>query len=89
MRIIIDTDREQIIVPDTFYQTIDKKNDVLKKAGVTDKKIDYEEYVRENFEKAMEGPWIRKSDLAKKKQYGNKSYTTGNRLVPQIVCGVS
>ena len=67
MRIIIDTDREQIIVPDTFYKAIDKKNDVLKQAGVTDKKIEYEDYVRECFEKAMEGPWIRKSDLAKKR----------------------
>ncbi len=67
MRIIIDTEREQIIVPDTFYQTIDKKNEVLKKAGVTDKKIEYEDYVRESFEKAMETPWIRKSDLAKKR----------------------
>ena len=44
MRIIIDTEREQIIVPDTFYQSIDKKNEVLKKAGVTDKKIEKGEY---------------------------------------------
>ena len=67
MRIIIDTDREQIIVPDTFYKSIDKKNEVLKQAGVTDKKIEYEEYVRECFERAMEAPWVRKSDLAKKR----------------------
>ena len=38
MRIIIDTEREQIIVPDTFYQTIDKKNELLEKIGVKDKK---------------------------------------------------
>ena len=41
MRIIIDTEREEIIVPDTFYNQIDKKNEVLKKAGITEKKIDY------------------------------------------------
>ena len=27
MRIIIDTDKEAIIVPDTYYQQIDKKNE--------------------------------------------------------------
>ena len=67
MRIIIDTDKEQIIVPDTFYKTIDKKNDVLKQAGVTNKKIEYIDYVKECFNKAVENPWIRKSDLSTKK----------------------
>ena len=68
MRIIIDTDKEQIIVPDTFYKTIDKKHDVLKQAGVTDKKIEYIDYVKECFNKAVENPWIRKSDLSTKKK---------------------
>jgi len=69
MRVIIDTEKEQIIVPDTFYKTIDKKNEVLKQAGITDKKIEYVDYVKECFAKAVENPWIRKSDLstAKKK----------------------
>ena len=65
MRVIIDTEKEQIIVPDTFYKTIDKKNEVLAKAGA-EIKIDYEEYVKKAFENAMKNPWIRKSDLPKK-----------------------
>ena len=69
MRVIIDTEKEQIIVPDTFYKTIDRKNEVLKQADITDKKIEYVDYVKECFAKAVENPWIRKSDLstAKKK----------------------
>lgn len=67
MRIIIDTDKEQIIVPDTFYKTIDKKNDVLKQAGITDKRIEYVDYVKDCFEKAVANPWVRKSDLSKKR----------------------
>lgn len=66
MRIIIDTEKEQIIVPDTFYKEIDKKNDVLKKAGITDKKIEYVDYVKDCFAKAVDKPWIRKSDLKRK-----------------------
>ena len=66
MRIIIDTEREEIIVPDTFYAQIDKKNEVLAKAGVTDTKIEYIDYVKKCFETAVERPWIRKSDLKRK-----------------------
>ena len=65
MRVVIDTEREQIIVPDTFYRTIDKKNEVLEKAGA-DIKIDYVDYVKNAFENAVQKPWIRKSDLPKK-----------------------
>lgn len=81
MRIIIDTDTEQIIVPDTFYKTIDKKNELLKKVGVEDKTIDYKEYVKESFTKAVEKPWIRKSDLAKKKQYGKANHTRRDNTI--------
>ena len=68
MRVIIDTEKEQIIVPDTFYKTIDRKNEVLKQAGITDKKIEYVDYVKECFAKAVENPWIRKSDLSTTKK---------------------
>ena len=68
MRVIIDTEKEQIIVPDTFYKTIDRKNEVLKQAGITDKKIEYVDYVKECFAKAVENPWIRKSDLSNTKK---------------------
>lgn len=69
MRIIIDCDKEQIIVPDTYYQQIDKKNEVLAKAGAADKKIDYTQYVIDTFNAAIKKPIIRKEDL-KRKQYG-------------------
>ena len=40
MRIIIDTDKEAIIVPDTYYQQIDKKNEILRlQDKLTDVKI--------------------------------------------------
>lgn len=81
MRIIIDTEKEQIIVPDTFYKEIDKKNDVLKKAGITDKKIEYVDYVKDCFAKAVDKPWIRKSDL-KRKQYGKEDNTRRDTYFP-------
>ena len=66
MRIIIDTDKEVIIVPDTYYQQIDKKNEVLEKAGAADKKIDYTQYVKDSFNAAIQKPMIRKEDLKRK-----------------------
>ena len=38
MRITIDTDKGIIIVPNTFKKTLQKQNDILKKAGVSDDK---------------------------------------------------
>lgn len=66
MRIIIDTDKEAIIVPDTYYQQIDKKNEVLEKAGAGDKKIDYTQFVKDSFALAIEKPMLRKQDLKRK-----------------------
>lgn len=64
MRIIIDTEKEVIIVPDTYYQQIDRKNNVLEKAGVEkEKMIDYEQFVKDSFEIAFAKPFIRKADL--------------------------
>ena len=39
MRIEIDTEKNLIIVPNTYYEQIDRKNQVLSDAGV-DTKID-------------------------------------------------
>lgn len=65
MRIIIDTEMERIIVPDSFFTQIDKMNKVLKESE-TDKTIDYVGYIKKEFEKAYAQAPIRKSDL---KQY--------------------
>lgn len=63
MRIIIDTEKETIIVPDTYYEQIDRKNKILEKAGASDKKIDYTQYIKDSFDTAINNKIIRKSDL--------------------------
>lgn len=65
MRIIIDTEKEKIIVPDSFFNQIDKMNKVLAENGA-DKKIDYEQFIKDAFEKASKNAPIRKADLKKK-----------------------
>lgn len=62
MRIIIDTEKERIIVPDSFFNQIDKMNKVLEDNG-TDKKVDYEQYIKDAFEKASKKAPVRKADL--------------------------
>ena len=71
MRIIIDTEKDRIIVPDSFFNQIDKMNDVLKAHGGKNEKgepktIDYVEYIKESFNKAIENAPVRKSDLNKR-----------------------
>ena len=52
MRIIIDTELNKIIVPDSFFNQIDKMNKVLAEND-SDKKVDYIEYIKGSFEKAI------------------------------------
>ena len=66
MRITLDVDNKQIIVPDTYYGAVDKMNKALKAAKVEDKKIDYVQYIADAWEEAIKKPLIRKSDLKKK-----------------------
>jgi len=64
MRLIIDTELERVIVPDTFFNQIDKMNAVLTKhGGEQAKKIDYVKFIEEAIEKAMKNAPVRKSDL--------------------------
>ena len=65
MRIIIDTEKERIIVPDSFFNQIDKMNEVLRKHGENSKPIDYVQYIKDAYEKAIQNAPIRKSDLKK------------------------
>ena len=44
MRIIIDTDMQAIIVPESYYMQVDKLNEVIQEAG--GKKLDYTQYKR-------------------------------------------
>ena len=63
MRIIIDTEKERIIVPDSFFSQIDKMNKVLEENGAGDKKIDPVQYIKDAYEKAIQNAIIRKADL--------------------------
>lgn len=65
MRIIIDTELNKIIVPDSFFNQIDKMNKVLSENGA-DKKVDYIEYIKGSFDKAIKETPIRKADIKKK-----------------------
>ena len=62
MRFIIDTELERIIVPDSFFNQIDKMNKVLADNG-TGKDINYVDYVKEAIAKAEKNALVRKADL--------------------------
>ncbi len=62
MRIIIDTELQRIIVPDSFFNQIDKMNKVLKD-NEAEKKVEPIPYIQGEFEKAIKNAPIRKSDI--------------------------
>ena len=61
MRIILDTDKGRIILPKAFFPTLDKMNKILAEGG-SDKKWTAEDYVRDQFEKAMQETMLRAED---------------------------
>ena len=63
MRFTIDTELERIIVPDTFFNQIDKMNSILIANGAEDKKIDYVEYINAAIAKAQKHAPVRKADV--------------------------
>lgn len=64
MRFTIDTELERIIVPDTFFNQIDKMNEVLSAhGGENTKKIDYVAYINEAIAKAQKNAPVRKADV--------------------------
>lgn len=65
MRIIIDTDIQAIIVPDSYYMQVDKLNEVITEAGGTP--LDYTKYIQTCFDKAYNTQIVRNSDIAKLK----------------------
>ena len=48
MRIIIDTEKGRIILPKSFFPTLDRMNKILAESG-SDKKWTAEEYVKTQF----------------------------------------
>ena len=63
MRFTIDTNLERVIVPDSFFNQIDKMNQVLIENGAADKKIDYVQYIKDAMAKAIENAPVRKADV--------------------------
>ena len=62
MRLIIDTKLERIIVPDTFFNQIDKMNQVLAENGA-EQRVDYVQYINDAIAKAQKNAPVRKSDV--------------------------
>ena len=61
MRIIIDTEKERIVLPKNFFTQLDKMNKILADGG-SDKKWTAEEYVKEQFNKAIKETMLRPED---------------------------
>ena len=64
MRIIIDTTKNRIIVPKSFFTELSKMNDILKEGGSTQQWTPAE-YVKEQFEKAIKKDILRPDDKVK------------------------
>ena len=61
MRIIIDTNKGRIILPKSFFTELDKMNKILAEGGA-EKKWTAEEYVQDQFDKAMKETMLRPGD---------------------------
>lgn len=61
MKIVIDTEKGRIILPKTFFSQLDRINKILADGG-SDKKWTAEDYVRDQFEKAMKETMLRPED---------------------------
>lgn len=62
-RIVIDTELQAIIVPESYYMQVDKLNEVITEAG--GKALDHTAYIRTCFEKAYATQIVRQGDVAK------------------------
>ena len=66
MRIIIDTELQVIIVPDSYYTQVDKLNEIIESAG--GRKLDYNVYIKTCFDKAYASQIICQEDVKKTKE---------------------
>lgn len=66
MRIIIDTELQVIIVPDSYYTQVDKLNEIIESAG--GRKLDYNAYIKTCFDKAYASQIICQEDVKKTKE---------------------
>lgn len=63
MRITIDTTLNRVIVPDSFFNQIDKMNSMLKATDADAKTVDYTEYLKKVVSSALENAPVRKADV--------------------------
>lgn len=63
MRIIIDTELQAVIVPDSYYAQVDKLNEIITECG--GRKLDYTDYIKTCFDKAYASKVISQSELTK------------------------
>ena len=61
MRIIIDTEMQAIIVPDSYHAQVDKLNEIIVECGGAP--LDYTKYIQTCFDKAYAARIIRQSDV--------------------------
>ena len=62
MRIVIDTEAKAIVVPEKYYLTIDKMNEIVDLTGGT--KLDYTQFIKDQCEACI-GNIKRPSDIVK------------------------
>ena len=70
MRIIIDTDLQVVIVPNSYYDYVDKLNEIITEAG--GEALDYKAYIKNLFEKAYGTKIIRAEEVKEIKGAGAK-----------------
>lgn len=61
MRIVIDTEKGRIVLPKNFFSNLDKMNRILADSG-SDKKWTAEDYVKDQFTKAIKETMLRPED---------------------------
>lgn len=61
MRIILDTEKGRIILPKSFFPQLDKMNKILADGG-SEKKWTAEEYVKDQFDRAIKETMLRAED---------------------------
>lgn len=61
MRIVIDTEKGRIVLPKNFFSNLDKMNKILADSGVN-KKWTPEDYVKDQFNKAIDQTMLRPED---------------------------
>ena len=62
MRIIIDTEMQAIIVPDSYFQHVDKLNEIIMECGGN--ALDYTAYIKTCFDKAYASRIISQTELS-------------------------